>query len=63
MRVVIDTNIVTSAIWRDRLPEAVILYVLDHPDFEWVASPDIVTEYAAVLARPKFALTETTLRR
>ena len=43
MRVVVDTNIVVSAILRDRLPERVILFIIARPDFEWVASQEILT--------------------
>jgi predicted nucleic acid-binding protein len=33
MRVVVDTNVVVSAILRDRLPERVILFIIARPDF------------------------------
>jgi putative PIN family toxin of toxin-antitoxin system len=61
MRVVVDTNVVVSANLRDRLPERVILFITARPDFEWVASREILTEYREVLRRPKFALPETVL--
>ncbi|MDD5139205.1 MAG: putative toxin-antitoxin system toxin component, PIN family [Verrucomicrobiales bacterium] len=61
MRVVIDTNVVVSAILRDRLPEKILLFVLGHPDFEWVASGEILAEYREVLRRPKFALPDPVL--
>ena len=61
MRVVVDTNIVVSAILRDRLPERVILFIIARPDFEWVASQEILTEYREVLRRPKFGLPEPVL--
>ena len=38
MKIVIDTNIVISAILKDRDPEIVILFVAGHPDFQWIAS-------------------------
>jgi putative PIN family toxin of toxin-antitoxin system len=56
MRVVVDTNVVISAILRDRRPEKVLLFIVSRPDFEWVASPEILAEYREVLRRPKFAL-------
>jgi putative PIN family toxin of toxin-antitoxin system len=56
MRIVIDTNIVISAILKDRDPEIVILFVAGHPDFQWIASVEIVEEYVNVLKRPKFKL-------
>jgi uncharacterized protein len=61
MKVVVDTNVVVSAILRDRLPEKVLLFILARPDFEWVASPEILAEYREVLHRPKFALPDSIL--
>ena len=63
MRVIVDTNVVVSAILRDRLPEKVLLFIIAHPDFEWVASGEILTEYREVLRRPKFALPESVLNK
>ncbi len=37
------------------------LFILGQPDFEWVASGEILTEYREVLRRPKFALPDSTL--
>lgn len=56
MRVLVDTNIVVSAILRDRVPEKVILFLIGNPDAEWVASAEILAEYREVLRRPKFGL-------
>ena len=61
MRVVVDTNVVVSAILRDRVPEKVLLFIIARPDFEWVASPEILAEYREVLRRPKFALPDLVL--
>lgn len=61
MRVVVDTNVVVSAVLRDRLPEKVLLFVLARPDFEWVGSAEILKEYRAVLRRPKFKLPDSVL--
>lgn len=57
MRVIIDTNVLVSAVLRDRDPELVVQFIVDNPEFEWVVSEDILTEYKAVLSRPKFRLT------
>lgn len=62
MRIVIDTNILVSAILKDRDPEAVILFVTECADMEWVVSSEIMTEYREVLSRPKFGLPSDTLR-
>ena len=48
MKVVIDTNIVVSAVLKDRDPETVILFVIGNPDFEWVASREIVEKNTSV---------------
>lgn len=62
MKVVIDTNIVVSAVLKDRDPEAIIRFVIGHPQYEWIASRDILTEYVEVLRRPKFRLPDTLLQ-
>jgi uncharacterized protein len=62
MRVVIDTNIVVSAILRDRTPEQVLRFVIDSSEWEWIASPSILAEYMGVLDRPMFKLLETVLQ-
>ncbi len=56
MRVIIDTNILISAVLRDRAPEAVLLLIIESPDWQWIASSSIVDEYMSVLSRPKFKL-------
>jgi len=56
MKVVIDTNVLVSAVLKDRDPEAVIMFVAKRDDFEWIVSKEIVEEYNEVLCRPKFGL-------
>ncbi len=63
MRVVIDTNVVVSAALKDRDPEAVLVHVVERPEFEWIATQEIVEEYLEVLARSKLALSESVLSR
>jgi uncharacterized protein len=55
MKVVLDTNVLLSA-WRDRLPERIVLHVATSPECEWIVTAPILTEYTAVLQRPKFSL-------
>ena len=62
MRVVIDTNVVISAVLKDRDPEAVLRFVVGHAHYEWIASREILAEYSGVLRRPKFRLPETLLQ-
>ena len=56
MIVVIDTNVLVSAVLKDRDPEAVIMFVANRDDFEWIVSKEILAEYSEVLSRPKFGL-------
>lgn len=62
MKVVIDTNVLVSAVLKDRDPEAIILFVAEHDEMEWIVSPEIMTEYREVLSRKKFGLPEDELR-
>lgn len=57
MKVVIDTNVLVSATLKNKDPEAVIVWVAARADWQWVVSPDILTEYKEVLSRDKFRLT------
>jgi len=56
MKVVIDTNVLVSAVLKDRDPETVIMFVASRDDFEWIVSKEIMAEYIEVLNRPKFGL-------
>jgi putative PIN family toxin of toxin-antitoxin system len=58
MKVVIDTNVLVSAVFKGRVPRAVIQFIVDNPDWEWIVSLEIVAEYKEVLSRPKFKLTD-----
>ncbi len=61
MKVLIDTNVLVAAL-KDKDPEAVILFVVEQPDFEWIVSADILAEYKAVLSRAKFDLPDNVRR-
>lgn len=63
MKVVIDTNVLVSAILRERSPEAVILWVLSQPEWKWLVSPEIMQEYRQILRRPKFAFSSDLLSK
>lgn len=63
MKVVIDTNVLVSAILCNRNPEAVILWVLSQPDWEWLVSDEIMRGYQQVLRRPKFAFSASLLSK
>lgn len=63
MRVVIDTNVLVSAAFKDKRPETIIRFVVARPDFEWVVSEAILDEYKTVLARSKFGLPASLLQQ
>lgn len=54
MKILIDTNVLISAILKDGQPENAILWIIKHIEWEWLASPDIMLEYQEVLRRKKF---------
>ncbi|MBW4484652.1 MAG: putative toxin-antitoxin system toxin component, PIN family [Tildeniella torsiva UHER 1998/13D] len=56
MKVVIDTNVLISAVLRNRDPEAVIVFVLEQDDFTRIVSEDILIEYRNVLARKRLGI-------
>lgn len=56
MKIVIDTNVLVSAVIRDRLPERVLRWCLANESVRWLVSPAILAEYLEVIQRPRFAL-------
>ncbi|MBV8882783.1 MAG: putative toxin-antitoxin system toxin component, PIN family [Chroococcidiopsidaceae cyanobacterium CP_BM_RX_35] len=58
---VVDTNVLVSAVLKDKAPEAVILFIVERDDFEWIISTEILTEYKDVLSRPKVKYLEFTM--
>jgi uncharacterized protein len=58
MKIVVDTNILVSAILRGRMPKRAIQSIIDRPDWQWLVSLEIIAEYKDVLLRPKFKLSQ-----
>ena len=56
MKIIVDTNVLVSAIIRDNIPEQVIMWIVSQPVIEWLATAEIVQEYKEVLQRKKFKL-------
>ena len=54
-KVVIDTNVLVSAVINERGAEAAVLDFIATGKLIWYTSALIVAEYQGVLARPKFA--------
>ena len=63
MKVVIDTNVLVSAAWRDKSPEAVVIWIVFQDDWEWIVSQSILDEYQEVLRREKFNLSAEVIEK
>lgn len=63
MKIVLDTNVLLSAAWRNRLPERVVLHIATNPQCEWIVTAPILAEYISVMKRPKFNLPDGLLQR
>ena len=59
MKVLIDTNVLVSAVLKNGKPEQIIQFIVSRKDIEWIVSTDIMKEYKNVLAREKFGLPTT----
>src|SRR2546422_662435 len=63
MNILVDTNVLVSAVIRDRLPQKVIEEIVSRDDWFWIVSAEIESEYREVLARPKFNIPEASRER
>lgn len=60
IRVVVDTNVLVSALLKEHGAEAAVLFAVAEKTLRWYVSPPILAEYESVLRRPKFSrLSET----
>ena len=55
IRVVIDTNVLVSALLKSLGSEAAVLFTVTDGKALWCVSPAILSEYEEVLRRPKFS--------
>jgi uncharacterized protein len=62
VKVIIDTNVLISAILKDRVPEELILFIVRHGKFEWFVTDEILEEYFSVMKRRKFNLSSDIIR-
>jgi putative PIN family toxin of toxin-antitoxin system len=56
MNLLVDTNVVISALIRDGIPRRVVNEVVARDNWFWIVTEEIETEYYAVLARPRFKI-------
>lgn len=59
MKVIIDTNVLVSAIISNGKPEETINFIIENDEWEWIVSDAILREYAEVLNRQKLKLSDT----
>ncbi|MFY7805631.1 MAG: putative toxin-antitoxin system toxin component, PIN family [Limnoraphis robusta] len=60
MKIIVDTNILISAVLKGKNARQVIEFIIDQPDFEWIVSQQILEEYREVINRPKFKIPNET---
>lgn len=63
IRVVLDTNVIVSAMLSPQGPPGLILELAIHRDLEFAHTSRIVAEYRGVLARPRLALDPVDVER
>ncbi len=63
IKVIIDTNVLISAILKNKDPEKIILHIIQSKNMRWLASQQILKEYSDVLKRPKFNLPPDLVKR
>ena len=63
MKVLIDTNVIISAILKDKIPEKILLFVISNENIHWIVSSDILKEYEEILKRPKFKLPDALISK
>lgn len=56
MNLLVDTNVVISALIRDGIRRRVVNEVVARDGWFWIVTEEIETEYQAVLARPRFKI-------
>lgn len=56
MNLLVDTNVVISALIRDGIPRRVVNEVVARDDWFWIVTEEIETEYHTVLARARFKI-------
>ena len=56
MNLLVDTNVVVSALIRDGIPRRVVNEVVARDNWFWIVTEEIESEYRAVLARPRFKI-------
>ncbi|MGI9066557.1 MAG: putative toxin-antitoxin system toxin component, PIN family [Pyrinomonadaceae bacterium] len=56
MNLLVDTNVVVSALIRDGIPRRIVNEIVARDDWFWIVTEEIETEYREVLARQRFKI-------
>jgi len=56
MKIIVDTNVLVSAVLNGREPRSVVQFIIDNTTCDWIVSEEILAEYKEVLSRSKFKL-------
>lgn len=62
MKIIVDTNVLVSAVLKGREPRAIVQFIIDNPSCKWIVSEEILAEYKEVLSCSKFKLTSEVRR-
>ncbi len=57
MKIIVDTNVLISAVLKGRRPREIIQLISDRYDMDWIVSQEVLAEYREVLNRRKLKLT------
>ena len=60
MKIIVDTNVLISAVLKGKNARDVIQFIIDQSNFDWIVSQEILEEYREVLKRPKFKIPNET---
>lgn len=63
MRLVVDTNVVVSAVLGGQTSDRVLVAIVRQPAPAWLVSAEIVAEYRAVFARPRLRILQADQQR
>ncbi len=56
MKLVVDTNVLVSAVLRGGLPERVLMAIIARDDWHWLVTADLLAEYERVVRRPRLGI-------
>ncbi|MBR8837425.1 MAG: PIN domain-containing protein [Stigonema ocellatum SAG 48.90 = DSM 106950] len=49
MKIIVDTNVLVSAVLKGREPRSVVQFIIDNTTCDWIVSEEILAEYKEVI--------------